>query len=74
MAKLLVDYNEEGAVTILSDSETETAPVAEETVQGSTTQIAPEIEQADDVDMKPDDTLEDSEEDDEEEEGDSENV
>lgn len=72
MAKLLVDYNEEGTVTVLSDSETEIADSIDTTVQGSATQLAPEIEQADDVDMKPDDTLEDSEED--EEEGDSENV
>lgn len=73
MAKLLVDYNEEGAVTVLSDSEKEITESIDTTVQESATQLAPEIEQADDVDMKPDDTLEDSE-DDEEEEGDSENV
>lgn len=71
MGKVIVDYNEEGTVTILSDSELEIPETVQPKISADI--LVPVIEIADDIDMKPDDTLEESEEEDEEE-GDSENV
>ena len=67
MAKLLVDFDDKGETVILEDSETQTKenqtviPAVQDKADISV------ISEIDDIDMKPDDTLEDDEDEDEEE-------
>ena len=74
MAKVLVDYTEEGDVNILSDSEVQANTTDTFSVEKTANQTPYEIhkdfpvmEEIDDIDMKPDDTLESDEEDQESE-------
>ena len=68
MAKVIVDYTEEGDVNILSDSEKD---ICTSTDSVTPHEAVPVIEEQDDIDLKPDDTLESDDEDQEtENEGD----
>lgn len=74
MAKLIVDFDDKGETLILSDSEQQdTKKVVNSTFYGTCgkekeTIDTPVIEDMDDIDMKPDDTLEEDEEEQEGEE------